>query len=560
MTSLLVEIGIILIAATLLAYGARLLRQPLIIGYILAGILLGPVGVGLVTDVHTITLLAEIGIAFLLFIVGLELDVRKIKNLGVTALLIALGQIVFTFGISYAVAIAFGFSFLPAMYLSMALTLSSTVLVIKVLSDKDELETLHGRLALGILLVQDVVAVLALSIFASFSEFSLTLIGAALLKGLIFLVVVALLAKYILPFIFRDMAKSQELLFLSAISWMFLLIVVSHYLELSIAVGSFLAGITLATLPYNIEIVGKSISLRDFFITLFFVTLGMQVTIPAITSSVTPIIFFTFFVVVGNIVIVMVVTSLLGFKSRVAFATATSVSQISEFSLILVTVGFTAGHITQNMLSLVAMLAVTTFTISSYLITYNRQLYQWLKPVLKLFDNLSNKHQEMSNMAARYQPEVVLFGKNRLGYDILDIARKHKKSILIVDFNPEIIEHLREQKIPALYGDLSDPETLSTIHFTNARVVVSTVDSVADNLLLINKVKRKNKKTKLFVTTTTIKDAFVLYEAGAHYVIMPHLLGGERVSYMLRNIFNNKGSLVSLKNEHIATLRKRHEH
>ena len=557
MTSLVIEIGVILIAATILAYVARLFKQPLLIGYLIAGVILGPVGLGFVTDLETITTLAEIGIAFLLFIVGLELDFRKIKDLGVTAGLVGLGQVVFTFVISFFVSRAFGFDVLTAIYFSIALTLSSTVLVIKVLADRKELATVHGRIALGILLVQDFIAIIALSIFSGLTTFSPVLIGALLLKGAAFFFLTLLVGKYVMEFVFKEVAKSQELLFLTAVSWLFLLVGVSVYLNLSIAVGAFLAGITLASLPYNVEIIGKTLSLRDFFTTLFFVALGMEITTGALTTLIKPIIFFTLFVIIGNVLVVMTVMAVMGFKSKVSFATGTAVSQISEFSLILVTTGFAMGHVSRDILSLVAILAVTTFTVSSYTITYNRELYRFFKPVLKHFDKLSRKHKSLDSVPDLYHPEVILFGKNRLGFDILRGVKQQKKDVLVIDFNPELVERLRKQNIPVMYGDMGDPETIDAINFKKTELVISTVPEVNQNKLLIKKVKRKNRTALIFVTATDIYEALALYEAGAHYVILPHFLGGERVSYMLRDVFKKKPSITQLRREHIKSLRHR---
>jgi len=277
MANLFIEIGVVLIVAGVLASIARFLKQPLIIGYMLAGIIIGPIGFGLITDIENIITLSEIGIAFLLFMVGTELDFRKVKNLGMPALLTGLGQIIFTFVAGYFIAAQFGFGQIASLYISLALTLSSTVIVIKMLSDKEQINTLHGRVALGILLVQDIVAIFAIALL-SVETFTLNVVMANFFKGILLFVISLGLGSVVLKSVFRYFAKSQELLFIGAVSWLFLNAILAYALGYSIAIGAFLAGLSMTTVPYNIEIVGKVRSLRDFFAVIFFVSLGMEIS------------------------------------------------------------------------------------------------------------------------------------------------------------------------------------------------------------------------------------------------------------------------------------------
>ncbi|MBW2978600.1 cation:proton antiporter, partial [Candidatus Woesearchaeota archaeon] len=290
--TLIVEIGLILILATFLAYIARRLKQPMILGYIIAGMIIGPLGFKLVIDMDTITTLSELGIAFLLFIVGLEIDIRKLRNLGLIALVAGIGQVIFTFIITYLVVNLLGFSQIHTLYISIALTLSSTIIIVKLLSDKNEMNALHGRIALGILLVQDFVAVIALAALAK-NAITWTTVGLNVAVGIGFFAVALIAGMYILKYLFNPIASSPELLFLGAVSTCFMFAMISEKIGLSIAIGGFLAGICLAPLPYNLEIVSRIKSLRDFFATIFFVTLGMQVVIPNGVNIVFPVILFS---------------------------------------------------------------------------------------------------------------------------------------------------------------------------------------------------------------------------------------------------------------------------
>ena len=269
MENLFFDIGVVIIIATVFAYIAKSLKQPLIPAYILTGVILGPV-LGLITNTDVITTLSEIGIAFLLFIVGLEMDIRKLKHVGMVASLGGIIQIVSVFTIAFIAALLLGFIVLESVYLALVIAFSSTMVVIKLLSDKKEIDTLHGKIIVGILLLQDIVAIMVLSVLATLSEFSFIVLSLSILKGLIALLIALAIGKYIFPKLFTFAAKSQELLFISAVSVSLLYSIFFNYLGFSIAIGAFVAGVSLANLPYNIEIIGKLRSLRDFFSVIFF--------------------------------------------------------------------------------------------------------------------------------------------------------------------------------------------------------------------------------------------------------------------------------------------------
>ncbi len=555
MANLLFDLGIIIIAATLLAFIARFLRQPLILGYLIAGIVIGPQVLGLVKSYDTISVLSELGIAFLLFLVGLELDITKLRHFGAVSVLAGTGQVVFTFVVGYFIANALGFSALHSVYIALALTLSSTIMVVKLFSDKGELFTLHGRISLGILLVQDFVAVIALALLSGSASFTKESIAVSLFNGIGLLLIAILVGNFAVGYFFKTVAKNQELLFMSSLAWLFLFIMLSNFLKFSIAIGAFLAGIGLASLPYNLAIEGRIKSLRDFFVTLFFVTLGMQVAFAPLGSMLAAVVILSLFVLILNPVIVMLIMSLLGFKSRTSFLTGISLAQISEFSLVIAAVGLSIGQLSREIVSLVTVIAVVTFTVSSYMITYDSFLLRVFSPWLKLFEKLSKKEVALSFAPKICNYEIILCGCNRIGRSVIETAKSLRKALLVVDFDPEVVRRLARENVPAVYGDIGDNEILEKICIENAKFIISTVPDVKDNETLIRKVREGNKKAVLIVTAEEIEEALRLYQIGADYVIMPHLLGGKHVSVLLHDSMKDLKKLLKHKLAHLSELK-----
>ena len=324
MENIFFDIGLIIIVATIVGYLARLLKQPLIPAYILTGLIIGPI-LGLVEDSNVILTLSEIGIAFLLFVVGLELNLKKLKDVASIAIFGGLMQFILLFISGFLIAIILGFVKTESVYIALIVAFSSTMVVVKILSDKRELDTLHGRIIIGFLLMQDLIAIIALSILTTLNNFSMAILVIALLKGIILLSVAVIASKFILPSLFRFAAKSQELLFLMALTTCFSFCIFANYigqimmyffslpffenvilgnvLELlkpgfSIAIGAFIAGVSIANLPYNVEIIGKVKPLKDFFATIFFVSLGLELLLGEMHTILVPLIIFTLFVII----------------------------------------------------------------------------------------------------------------------------------------------------------------------------------------------------------------------------------------------------------------------
>lgn len=553
-----VELSVIIIIAVAVGWVMRLLKQPLVIGYILTGIIVSPNFLNIVKSTEAIATFAHIGIALLLFVVGLNLNPRIIKDVGKVSLITGVGQVIFTFVIGFFIGRLLGFSTIVSMYIAIALTFSSTIIIMKLLSDKGDLETLYGKIAIGFLIVQDLIVILILMVIASIpAGISLSaLIFGTILKGFGWLVLLFLIGIYILPFITKAIAKSQELLLLFSIGWCLALASFFYYLNFSMEIGALLAGVTLAMSPYRYEISSKMKPLRDFFIILFFILLGSQMVFANISQYIIPILIFSAFILIGNPLIVMVLMGLLGYTKRNSFLAGLTVAQISEFSLILIALGVSVGHLTNEILSLVTIIGLITIAGSTYMIIYANKIYPYLSKYLGIFERKGKKVDEH-----RYHKDeiydIVLFGYNRIGYSIVKTVQKMKKSLLIVDFNPDIIKRLIARKVPCIYGDVADSEILGRLGLDKAEMVISTVPEEQDNLLLIKKTKDVNKKALIFVTANQVEEALTLYDAGADYVILPHLLGGDHVSILLEDFTGDINKILETKLKHIDELHQR---
>ncbi|MFC2134091.1 cation:proton antiporter [Bacteroidota bacterium] len=559
MSNIFFDIGIIIIFATILGFVGRLLKQPLIPLYILAGLIIGPLGLQWITDYEVIKTLSEIGVAFLLFVVGLELNLRKLKDVGSVVVIGSVIQIVTMFLVGLGIAGVIGFMGEELIYVALIVSFSSTMVVIKLLADKNELDTLHGRIIIGILLMEDLFAILALSAIQTISDFSIMFLGVAIMKAIALLLLAYIGGKYLFPTIFKISARSQEIFFLVAITVCFSFGMISMLLGFSIAIGAFVAGVALANLPYNLEIESKVRSLRDFFSTIFFVSLGMELVLNNVTAWIIPLIILTIIILLFKPLLITSILSFFGYKRKTSFMTSTTLAQTSEFSLIIVAQGFILGHIGQNFLSMTTLLSIVTITASTYFIKFDNQIYEKSKNFLRFFENFSSANKELNLIEENSPHKVVLIGYDRMGYSIAKSLQKLKKEYLILDFNPDIIKSLMRKKQPCIYGDAGDIEILEKLALNQVEMVISTIPEVNAAKLLIKKVKRVNSNALIIVSALEIEDALELYDEGADYVIIPHLLGGNHIGIMLEDMSYDLDKLIETKISHIRELRERHE-
>jgi Kef-type K+ transport system membrane component KefB len=556
--SMFIELSSIFILAILISLLVRMLKQPLIIGYIITGIIAGPLFLNIVVSTDMVGTFSNFGIVFLLFIAGLSLNPKLLKNIGKVSLITGVGQVFFTTTIGFFIARFFGFSIIAALYIAIALTFSSTIIIIKLLSDKGDLQTLYGRISVGFLLVQDVIAVLILMIISSTTSGvgSMIITMEAILIGAGTLLFVAIFSIFALPKLVKVVAKSQEFLLIFSIGWALFLAVIFGYLNFSIEIGALIAGITLSVSPYHYEIKVKMNVLRDFFILFFFVLLGSQMVFMNITEFLVPIAAFSIFILVGNPLIVMTLMGLMKYTKRNSFFAGLTVAQISEFSLILIALGVRVGHLTNEVLSLVTAIGLVTIFGSTYMIMHANKFYSRFSRFLGVFERRGRKVDEHIYHKTRHY-DVIMFGYDRIGFSLLESIKKINKRFLIVDYDPQKITDLAKEGYECRYGDANDTELLNELDFSKAKMVISTISDVETDLLLIKKIRKVNKKAIIIIVSHQIEEAVKLYESGATYVVMPHFLGGEYASTLIHKHGINLNEFLKEKTKHMNHLKIR---
>lgn len=546
------QIALLVVAAATAGIIARLIKQPLLIGYIFAGFLLSLLG--FIPHSEGLSELGQIGVTLLLFLVGLEMKLSEIKTIGKIALLTGIAQIVFTSSIGFLLAMLFGFSTLASVYIAIALTFSSTIIIIKLLSEKRDLGSLYGKIAVGFLLVQDLVAVLILMFLAGLSTGDLSTQNIALMviKGSALLLGMIVLSKYILPPLFSKIIdKSQELLFIAGIAWALgIALLVEGPLGFSLEIGGFLAGLALSNLPDHTQLAAKTKPLRDFFLTLFFLLLGTNLVTGSLGAVLIPSIVFSAFVLIGNPLIVMAVMGALGHKKRTSFLASVTVAQTSEFSLILMAMGLTLGHVTDSEVAMLILVSIITMTASTYLILGSEKVYEFIKPALSIFERKKTTEIVFGD-GQELKDHIILIGCDRTGRTLLPLLKKQSRDFIVIDFNPDIINKLSKRRIPCIFGDSMDPEIMELAQLDKASLVISTTTDPADSKVLLQNLKRKKNKPVVILKANNQKEALEYYQRGASYVIVPEITAGEHLKHLLK--------MYGIKSKRISELGASHE-
>lgn len=578
-SNLISSVGIAIVAATIMAYIGNVLKQPLLLAYIAAGIVIGPrIGLGLVKDINDIETISHFGLILLLFLIGLEIDIKKLKESGKSLLVSGLSQFPITafMGIGFFLLLGYTFSDgkYDLLYLVVCCSLSSTTIVVKLLYGKFELDTLAGRITLGILVFQDIWAILLLGIQPNLADPEIFQIFLSFGKGILLVVLSMIISKYILPRIFKSIAKLPELVLISSLGWCFLVCWAAAFFNLSLEMGALIAGVAISTFPYNLDVIAKVVNIRDFFVTLFFVSLGMQIPNPLDNSSVliTAAIASAFLISSRFLSIFPVLYSLKN-GLRVSLLTSINLSQISEFSLVIATIGVAAGHITSDTMSVIIFVFVITSILSTYMIKYNDSIQKALAFLLQklgLKDIQSAEHEDKIAVGK----EIALLGFYRTASSLVhelisndqnkSTALQLKDRLVVVDFNPEIHESLQSRGIKVVYGDISHLDTLHHAGIQDVKIVISTIpDTIlvgTDNLKIIKHIKEICPHAKIIVTAESIERALKMYAEGADYVFIPRILAAkniiEMVDIILKNKFNKLSSIV--ENE-IDMLQSRNE-
>jgi Kef-type K+ transport system membrane component KefB len=532
------ELTALIVMAAVIGFVGVLCRQPMIVSFIAVGVIAGPSALNIVQSPEHIELLAELGIVVLLFLVGLKLDLKLIRTLGPVALATGLGQVAFTSVIGYALGIALGLNTVTALYVAVALTFSSTIIIVKLLSDKKEVDSLHGRIAVGFLIVQDLVVVLAMMVLSALGigaqagegDSVLAHIVSVLIYGLMMLGFVLLFIRYLATPLVSRIARSQELLITFAIGWAALLAAIGSQLGFSKELGGLLAGISLASTPFREAIVARLASLRDFLLLFFFIALGLQLNLSMLGEQLGPALILSIFVLIGNPLIVIIIMGFMGYRKRTGFLAGLTVAQISEFSLIFMAMGLSLGHVSAESLGLVTLVGLITIAMSVYMITYSHKLYGKLEPWLTIFERKKPYREEaLEDKNGWDQPyDVILFGLGRYGKAIAYYLEKEGFNLLAVDFNPDEVRRWRNQGHRVMYGDASDPAFVSDLPLKGVKWVVAAmpqhdigITHEDPRLSLIEGLKQQDYSGGIAVSTQHLDDQQTLKEKGATLIFLP---------------------------------------
>lgn len=538
---------------------ARLFKQPLIIAYIISGILAGPLFFKIISPDATYSqAFSEIGVVFLLFLVGVNLRFSELKKMGSSVAIAAVAQFVFTTVVGALILLVLGLQKTNALYLAIALTFSSTIIIVKFLNDKHDSETVYGRHIIGLMLVQDIIAIIIMMLITSFapgqSVVSTVILLLARLIGLIIFVYIS--SRFILPKILNSVADSGEFLFIFTIAWCFGGAAIMHLAGLPLEMGAIAAGLALGSSPFQAEIASRIKPLRDFFLVIFFIILGSQMDISRLFDSLGIGIILSMFILIGNPIILYFIFRTLKFTRRNSFLVSLIAAQVSEFGFVLIFTGQELGYLSGAEVPIFTFVALTTIFVSSYLMNYNQQIYDFLLPVFRLFG--ADRYQQKENSVD--PAEAWIFGYHRLGWKIAEALKKKKISFAVVDFNPSTIKKLQDQGTEAIFGDAADIEFLSALPLEKAKVIISTFPGLDDEKTLVTHIRSRNKKAHIMATLTQPEDMHELYKAGADYVMIPHLLSGAWFAEVLASQNWNKKTFNTLKKNQAEEIKLRFVH
>ncbi len=578
--TLLIDLGLIVVAATLFGYIARLLKQPSLLAYIIAGIVIGPIGLGAlgysfqglpigISNMQDIRILSELGIAFLLFSIGVELDIRKFFSIGKIVAIGATVQIAITIAIVMLFSLLFPsiISFQQSVFLGVILAFSSTMVVIKLLGDNYQINTLHGRLLIGFLLVQDFLVILAIPLLQDIGNILVPSVFALVLIKIVILIAAAtLINRHLLPRIFKFSLNYQEEFYLAALSSCFIFIAIAIIMDLPVAIGAFVGGIALSTLPYNTEIFNKIRGLRDFFVIIFFVSLGMQLTFSFAAIPLALIIFIIAIVLIIKPLFYYLFTLFSGYGSRVSLMVALALANVSEFSLIIAQMGFDptnsgASILSEDLFSVIILTITISMILAPYLMRSHRKINKiFEKASIYLPKKLKRKRfctklSNLENIPSKLKDHVLILGGGTMGFNIAKAIYQHYPT-LVLDQDSEVVYSCIRQGIKASYGDAEEVDILLKANPKDAKLVILAIPNIKASLKALDFIKKENKNVPVFARAHYYNDSLKLYENGVDFVCMPHIVGG---NMFLENIgkFLDTGKLstvINLQDEYMKYL------
>ncbi|MDI9350259.1 MAG: cation:proton antiporter [Candidatus Symbiobacter sp.] len=549
-SSIFSEISVLLVLAAVIGLVGIKFRQPLIVSFIIVGFICGPQMLGIVQSHEQINLFSELGIAVLLFLVGIRLDVQLVREVGGIALMAGLGQLFFTTLLGGLLAWLLGFPLAASCYIGFALALSSTIIIVKMLSDKHEIDSLHGQVALGILLVQDLAVILVMIMISAVGLGNATIGSDShdLLKmggaSLLFLAAIILFMRFGAAKLTENFAASPDLLNIFAIALAALCAVIAEMIGLGKELGGLLAGVALAHTPYREAITARLGPLRDFLLLFFFVALGAKVNLSNLSAHWVDSSVFSLFVLIGNPLIVIIVMGLIGFTKRTSFFTSLTMSQVSEFSLILMTLAAKFGMVTTAQVEIVTIVAMVTIALSTYIITYSHPLFHYCDRFLSLFEfRPRNKSKFDGGASPNRHYNIIIFGCGRLGTAIALRFQARNQSVLGVDFNLEALRQWRNLGLDTEYGDGIDPEFLASVPLHSAEWVISTVPVPYVGIThwdprqaMLKALQTHGFKGRIAVTSHYSEDSWTLVAAGSDLVLEPFQDAADRAVELITGV------------------------
>ena len=557
MASFIHDFGILFLIIVLFSFIIKLLKQPIIIGYVLAGLFFSFYLTDPTRSTEIITL-SELGITFLLFLMGIEFDLKSLKYLGKDILIVTVQQSLIFFGVAFGLALLFGFSTMTAVYLGILFMFSSTLLVAKWVDDKKETNTLYGKITLGILIVQDIIAIIALSFLSVIQEKSLIKIVIAPLTGIALLLIVVLFARYLLNWLLKFTIKYPELLFIFSLGVCFLFVEIAPLMGYSETIGAFLAGIIIANTAYKNDVYTRLKPLIIFFNMLFFVGLGFQINTTLGLNLIIFIIILCFLSLTLKPIVVYYTLKRRGYDIKTAFITGLNLAQLSEFGSIIIMSGIVSGVVNGGANAIAVISIIATMILSSYLIKYDKNIYKYFEPRLKKieakfkesdFDKMGD-HEKVSDY------NIIFFGYHDIGKELYSKIDKMGKKLLVIENDPQNIEILKKEKVAHIYNSVNNPDFFEKIDLSKSELVISSIIDVEDNKMIIKQSKRHNSKCTVIVTAKNLKDSLDLYSNNADYVICPFYLNEQQVSVLLEDYTTDINKVITKKISDITNLRE----
>ena len=563
---LVTDIATCIIAAWIVAVISQVARQPLLLAYLAAGFIIGPNALGWIKDHESIATISEIGLSLLLFMIGLEIDLKKMLSAGKVITVTAATQILGCVALGWLIFNSVGLArnHLEALYLAVAAAISSTIIIVKILYDKRELETLAGRVTLGVLVLQDVATILFLAVQPNLKHPAAGVMFQAVGNVILLVAVAFLTSRFVLPKVFKFIARLPELVLVGALAWCFAMAGFADWLKLSTAMGALIAGVMLSTFPYTLDVAAKVTSLRDFFVTLFFVGLGMLIPVPTV-AVVLWTIFVCLVLIATRLATVFPVLYSMKQGYRVSFLPAVNLCQMSELSLVLLALGKKSGDVSDNIIGICAFAFAFLAIGSTYAIIANDILLRKITPWFKQLELHDLDHTAFLAKEDAKPCRICLLGFSWTASSLLAEIERNRPELIpdicVIDFNPVVHEKLKKRNFHAVYGDITARDVLHHAGVSHAEVVLCSLPNMvlkgANNLKILRQLRELNPQGKIIVHAELLSDVPALYEAGANFVTAPRLLEAADLLHAIDAA--EKNSLDHKRGEQEMLLKERSE-